>query len=191
VEVGGAEEAVALDEFMAAMAAAGPAGGALHVGEGGGYGFAVGGGHLRPGAVAAERPGERHRLGGREGEIEAGDRAAPGDVAQAERLAGHRVAAGQHRGQALGVDLAVEAEVRRDGTDPVALRLTLAGVVVLGAFGDLFRVVALLAGAELPDREHQRGCPPGGVGLSGVACIPQLASGGRVCIGSGFSRTPP
>ena len=79
-----------------------------------------------------------------------------------------RVAAGQHRGQLVGLDLAVEAEVRGGAADPVALGLALAGVVVLGAFGDLLGVVALLADAELPDREHQRERPSGGVGSVAV-----------------------
>jgi hypothetical protein len=150
----------------------------------------MGGGDLGPGALAAERPGERDRLRRREGEIETGDRATAGDMAEAERLAARRMAAGQHRAQALGVDLAVESQVRGRAADPVPLRLTLAGVVVLGAFGDLLGVVALLAGAELPDREHQREGPPGGVDPSRVGCIPLLASGRRGCIGSVFSRTP-
>ena len=189
VEVGGGEEAVAPDEFVAAVAAPGPAGLALHVVERGGDGGAVGGGDLGPGALAAERPGERDRLRRREGEVEAGDRAAPGDVAEAERLAGRRVAAGQHRGQALGVDLAVEAQVDGGGAGPVALGLTAAGVVVLGAFGDPFGVVALLAGAELPDGEHQRGCPGGGRDPSRACATPLTAGGGGVCIGSWVDST--
>ena len=47
--------------------------------------------------------------------------------------------------------LALEAEVLGAVAEPVALGLTLARVIVLGAFGDLGFVVALLAGAELPD----------------------------------------
>jgi len=106
-------------------------------------------------------------------------------MAEAERIAARRMTPGQHRAQALGVDLAVEAEIERGGAEP-ALRLTLARVIVLGAFGDLFGVIALLARAELPDREHQRGCPPGGVGRSRGSAMPFLARAGGSCIGSGI-----
>ena len=81
VEVGGGDEAVAVDELAPAVAAPGPAGLALHVVECGGDRGAVGGGDLRPGALAAERPGQRDRLRRREGEVEAGDRATARDVA--------------------------------------------------------------------------------------------------------------
>jgi hypothetical protein len=54
----------------------------------------------------------------------------------------------------LGLDLTVEAEALGGVADPFSGRLALAGVVVLGAFGDLVEVVALLSYAELADREH-------------------------------------
>lgn len=103
---------------------------------------------------ATERPQQRDRLRRREGEIEAGDRAAPADATQAERRPGRGVVPGQHRRQLIGIDLALETEIGSGVTEPVALGLTLPGVVVLRAFGDLGGVVALLAGAELADRQH-------------------------------------
>jgi hypothetical protein len=51
-------------------------------------------------------------------------------------------------------DLAVEAQAGGRVADPLARWLALAGVVVLGAFGDLAQVVALLSFAELADLEH-------------------------------------
>ena len=150
----------------------------------------MGGGDLGADAAPAERPGQRDRLRRREGEVEAGDRAAAADRAEAERLAVDRAAAGQHRGQLLAVDLAVEAEKGGRGADPVALRLALAGVVVLGAFGDLLQVVGLLARAELADREHQQVCPRRARNPSWVSAIPLLAGGRRLCIGSGSCSTP-
>ena len=60
------------------------------------------GGGLRP----TERPGQGNRLRCGEGEIEAGDRAVPGDGAKAKRLARRRVHAGQHRHKLVGLDLA-------------------------------------------------------------------------------------
>ena len=116
----------------------------------------MGGGDLEGGDRAAEAPEQGDRLGGREGEVEAGDRALAGDALAAEQgLAAGGVVAGEHRGELVGLDLAGEAEVARQLADPLARRLALAGVVVLGAFGDLVEVVALLAGAELPDGEHR------------------------------------
>jgi hypothetical protein len=185
VQVGGGEEAVAPDEFAAAVAAPGPAGLALHVVERGGDRCPMDPGDLGAGALAAERPGERHRLRCREGEVEAGDGAATGDVAQAERITARRVAAGQHRRKPLGVDLAAQAQVDSGGAEPVALGLTAAGVVVLGAFGDPLGVVALLAGAELPDGEHHRGCPGSGRDPSRACATPLTAGGRAICTGSG------
>ncbi len=101
--------------------------------------------------MASERPGQRDRLRGREGQVEAGDRLAAGRGLQAERLAVDRIATGQHRDELVGLDLAVEAEIPGGVAEPVALGLALAGVVVLGPFGDLVEVVAVLAGAELAD----------------------------------------
>ena len=136
---------------MAATAAPGPAGLALQIserlGDGGGVGFL----DLAGDRMAAERPGQRDRLRGREGWVEAGDRLAAGSGLQSEQLAVDRIAAGQHRDELVGLDLAVEAEMLGGVAEPVALGLALAGVVVLSAFGDLVEVVTLLAGAELPD----------------------------------------
>ena len=78
VAVGGGEVAVALDELRAPRAAPGPTRLALHVGEGGSDGFAVGGLDFEGGDGAAEAPEQGDRLGGGEGEIEAGDRALAG-----------------------------------------------------------------------------------------------------------------
>jgi len=125
VPVGGGEEAPAGDE-LGRRAAASEAGGALKVGERGLHRGAVGGDHLGAGPAAAERPGEGDRLRRREGEVEARDRAAPADRAEAERLSVDRTVAGQHRGQLLALDPAVEAEHGGGGADPVALGLALA-----------------------------------------------------------------
>ena len=138
------------------FAAPRPAGVSLQVADGFADGGVVGFGDLAADRGAAERPGQRDRLRRREGEVEAGDRFSVGRGLQAERIAAGRVAAGQHEDQLLALDLAVEAEELGAVAEPVALGLALAGVVVLGAFGDFAQVVALLAGAELADREHQR-----------------------------------
>ena len=155
---GGGEEAVAVDEFLAAGAAAGPAGLALQVVEGGCCGVAVGLVDLDRRLVAAECPEQGDGLRGGEGEVEAGDRSLPPDGAHPERLAVGGVAAGQHRGELVCLDPARQAQLLGRVAYPVALRLALAGVVVLGAFGDLVEVVALLAGAELSDRQHRPTC---------------------------------
>lgn len=92
VAVGGGEVSVAFDELRASGAAAGPAGVVLHVGEGGSYGLAVGGLDFEGGDGPAEAPEQGDRLGGGEGEIEAGDRAFAWDASAAEqRLAACRV----------------------------------------------------------------------------------------------------
>jgi hypothetical protein len=115
----------------------------------------MGGFDLRRHLGAAEGPEQRGRLGRREGEVEAGDRAARRHAAHPEqRLAVCRVVAGQHRDELVLADLAVEAQAGSGVADPLARHLALAGVVVLGAFGDLAQVVALLSFAELADREH-------------------------------------
>jgi hypothetical protein len=62
--------------------------------------------------------------------------------------------AGQHRRQLIGLHRAVEAKVLGRVAEPLPLGLSLAGVVVLSAFGDLVEVVALLSYAELANREH-------------------------------------
>ena len=108
MDVGGGEEAVAVDELSAALAAPRPAGVALQVGEGFGDGGAVGLHHLAGDRMAAERPGQGDRLRRREGQIEAGDRLAPRRRLQAEGLAVDRVAPGQHRAELVGLDLAVK-----------------------------------------------------------------------------------
>jgi len=86
VDVGGGEEAVAGDELVAAATAAAPAGLALQIaerlGDGGGVGFL----DLAGDRMAAERPGQRDGLRGREGQVEARDRLAAGRGLQAERL---------------------------------------------------------------------------------------------------------
>ena len=87
---GGGEEARAVEEFMAAGAAARPAGLALHVGEGGCYGVAVGLVDLDRRLVAAERPEQRDGLRGGKGEVEAGDRSLAPDGTHPERLAVER-----------------------------------------------------------------------------------------------------
>jgi hypothetical protein len=105
--------------------------------------------------VSAERPGQRDRLRRREGQIEAGDGLAARCRLQAEQLAVDRVAPGQHRDELVGLDLAVETQQLGPLAEPGALGLALARVVVLGAFGDLAEVVALLAYSELADRQHR------------------------------------
>ena len=171
--VGGGEVAVALDELRASGAAAGPARLALHVGEGGSDGLAVGGLDFEGGNRAAKAPEQGDRLGGREGEVEAGDRAIAADPAHREQgLAVDRVLAGQHRDELFLADLALQTEVAGGVADPLPRRLALAGVVVLGAFGDLVEVVALLAAAELCDREH----------------LPALSERRARCIGSSRHR---
>jgi len=154
VDVAGGEEAVALDEDVAPGAASGPAGGVLEVVETRPHRLCVGGFDLGGDGMATERPGKRDRLRRREGEIEAGDGAAL-DLAESEGLAACRVRPGQHRDELVGIDLALQAEILSLVAEPVALGLPLARVVVLGAFGDLAEVVALLASSHLPDGEHQ------------------------------------
>jgi len=146
--VGGGKEAVAGDEFMTAFAPAGPAGLTLQVAERFGHGGAVGVGDLAGNRMAAERPGERDRLRSREGEVEAGNRLAVRCRLQPERFAANRVVAGQHRDELVGVDLALQAEVGGGVAEPVALCLALAGVIVLGSFGDLVEIISLHARAE-------------------------------------------
>ena len=94
-----------------------------------------------------------------------------------ERLAAGGIDAGQHRDELVGIDLALQAEILGCVAEPAALSLSFAGVVVLGSFGDLVEVVALLARSHLPDREHQRGP------LAVAASMPLLSSAGTGCIG--------
>src|SRR5215218_4287872 len=172
--IAGGEEAVALDELTASGAAAGQAGGLLEVVDPGLDRFGVGFAGLGADRGSSQRPGERDRLRRREGEIEAGDRAAV-DVAQPERLARGGMAAGQHRDELVGLDLAGEPEILGPIAEPLTWGLALARVVVLGAFGDLLQVVALLAAAELSGGEHQRG-PRG-------RSMPLLSGEAGACIG--------
>ena len=62
--------------------------------------------------------------------------------------------AGEHRHERFGVNGALQAQLGGGVSEPVADGLALAAVVVLGAFGDLVEVVALLAASQLPDRQH-------------------------------------
>jgi hypothetical protein len=118
----------------------------LHVVEGGLYGCLVGFVDLDRGVDAAEPPEQRDRLWRREGQIEAGDRAVSWDALAAEqRIAVDRVAASEHRLELFGADLALKAQLLGGAADPLAGNLALAGVVVLGACGDLVEVVGLLA----------------------------------------------
>jgi hypothetical protein len=150
VDIARREKAVALDELMPSGAAAGPAGGLLEVVETRPHRLGVGGFDLGGDGMAAERPGQGDRLRRREGQVESRDGATP-NMAEAERLPGCRIVPGQHRHQLGGLDLALQAEILGGVADPVALGLPLAGVVVLGAFGDLAEVVVLLTAAELAD----------------------------------------
>ena len=108
------------------------------------------------GLGVAEGPEQRDRLRCGEGEVEAGDGAlAPGDPAASDqRLVGGGVVAGEHRAQLIAHDVALESELGGSVAGPAPRRLALAGVVVLGAVGDLLQVVALLARSQLSDREH-------------------------------------
>ncbi len=109
--VGSGQVALAFDEFRASRAAPGPARLALHVVEGCSYGFPVGGLDFERGDGTAQAPQQRDRLGSREGEIEAGNRAARRDAAHSQqRLPVRRVAAGEHRFELVGADLALKAE---------------------------------------------------------------------------------
>src|SRR5918995_761853 len=67
---------------------------------------------------------------------------------------GGGVVAGEHRAQLIAHDVALESELGGSVAGPAPRRLALAGVVVLGAVGDLLQVVALLARSQLSDREH-------------------------------------
>lgn len=180
VDVAGGEEALTVEDFVTAGSPAGQAGVALHVAEGGFDRGVVGGGDLGADLRAAEGAEQGDRLRRGEGEIEAGDRF--GDVAQPERLAVGRVQAAQHADELVGSDLPVKAELGVPVAEPLTGRLTLARVVVLGAFGDL---VAGLARADLADRQHLWRRPRRRSDRSRVVTIsPQLASRGGACTGS-------
>jgi hypothetical protein len=109
VQVAGGEEAVALEEDPLARAVGPsprPASLPLHVAERNFNRALVRGLDLVGSLRAAERPGQGDRLGSREGEIEAGDRAVTGDGPQPKRLARRGVHAGQHRHELVRLDLA-------------------------------------------------------------------------------------
>lgn len=166
MDVGSGEVAVALDEFRASRAAPGPARLALHVGEGGLNCLAVGGFDLDGDVGSTEAPKKRDGLRSREGEIEAGNRAAGRDAARSQqRFAVYRVAAGEHGDELVLANLAFEAEASGGVADPLACLLALAGVVVLSAFSDFLEVVALLSFAE-------------------QSIPPLLSRAGTFCIGS-------
>jgi hypothetical protein len=135
----------------------------------------------------AERPGQGDRLGSGEGEIEAGDRAFAGNGAKPKRPARGRVHPGQHRDELVGLDLARETKLAGGVAQPLACLLALAGVVVLGAFGHLLQVVALLAFSELADAEHQKLCPNGGANPSPVL----LRDGTALVVHPGRAGAPP
>ena len=98
----------------------------------------VGGLDFKSGHGATEGPQQRDGLRGREGEIKAGNRAIAANASHREQgLAVDWVSAGQHGDELVLADLAFEAEEGGGVADPLAGRLALAGVVVLGAFGDL------------------------------------------------------
>ena len=159
VPVGGGEVAVAFEEFRASGSAPGPARLALHVVEGCSYGFAVGGLDFERGDGTAQAPEQGDRLGGRESEIETGNRSVGRDAAHSEqRLPVHRVAAGEHRFELVCADLALKAQARGGVADPLAGVLALPGVVVLSAFCHLVEVVALLSFAELAYGQHHPCC---------------------------------
>ena len=164
VAVGGGEEAVALDELRASGSAAGPARLALHVAEGGADGFAVGGSRLRGRRLGPPRPQSRETDFGAE---KVRSKPGTGPSPRTPRIESSGSPSTGLRPVSIAdelvrADLAFEAEVRGGVADPLAGRLALAGVVVLGAFGDLVEVVALLAAPELSDREHHPLCPAGG-----------------------------
>jgi hypothetical protein len=91
------EETIALDE-LGVCSAPGPTRLPLEVVERGAQGTFGRGGDGGAGLRVPERPEQRGGLRDREGEIEAGNGAPAADCAQAQRLAGRRVAAGEHRG---------------------------------------------------------------------------------------------
>jgi hypothetical protein len=101
-----------------------------------------------------------------------------------------RMAAGQHRCQGVRVDFSVQAEIAGGITQPLVLGLTAASVIVLGAFGDLLGVSALLARADLPDEEHQRDRPSDEADPSRVVTIPVTAGSRGVCTGSRSIHDP-
>ena len=74
-----------------------------------------------------------------------------------ELLTGKGVAAVEDGTEVLRVDLAGEADLRCERSDPTAGRFTMAGVVVLGRAGDLADVVVGRTGSEPPDVQHESG----------------------------------
>ncbi len=113
VDVGGGDEAAAMDELGAAFAPPSPAGLALEVVERGLDGGGVGGGDLGSSVGAAECPGQRHRPGRREGEVEAGDRTPAGDVLHSQQLPADWVSPGQQSRSAGRARRGLQGQARR------------------------------------------------------------------------------
>jgi hypothetical protein len=127
----------------------------LEVAERGLGGAGVGGRHMSAHLRISERPQERHRLRGLEGEIEA-RRAPPGTAGPAHELGvADRIAAVQDRAKLIGSDQAAEAEPICAAPEPASGLLAIAQVVVLGAGGDGGEVVVGASRAEASDAEHR------------------------------------
>jgi hypothetical protein len=108
-----------------------------------------------------ERPERRDGLRDGHLEVDALDCVLAGRAA--ELVAADRVAALEQGLQLAVLKLAGQAEIGGSSAGPGAGRLALAGVVILGALGDLLGVVvggapvASPASSDLADGEHRRG----------------------------------
>ncbi len=110
--------------------------------------------HDRPRRVrAAQRPQQRHRLRSRQRQIK---RAQP-RIAPTQTNTGGRTLPRQHRPERVVLDITGKTESRGAGAEPTARHLARLQVVILDAMRDTGQVVALLPGAQLPDRHHHYG----------------------------------
>ncbi len=113
----------------------------------------VGVAHLSTDLGVGEGEHDRHRLGRRERQVEAGCAVGAGSVESGPTIG---VEAFEHRVQVLALDRAIETECGRMMSEPDARCFTRAEVVVLTPRCHRVEVVRRAARAEDPDAQHQR-----------------------------------
>jgi hypothetical protein len=179
----GGHEPVRRHLLVAALAAAGVGGVPFQVVQSRDHGGVVGLTDLPGDVRIGQRPQQRHRLRGPEGQIEPGH----GAGVTHQRLPVGRVRAGQHRAQRLGGHQPVQTEPGGGGAEPAAGRFAGAGVAGLDRGRDGGQVVLGAAVSELADVQH-RPPPPPPTSRRSAGGSPAGSAGGSAGSGRGGSH---